>query len=156
MSRLKKLNAFLITLIFSHSALAVVIEGSITENAVERYPERLTGKVSSTDIYTDAKNLDIASQLTALHSNSLTQNLHLLPSSDVYDNIVSYSGLEAIGVASRADYHGWMAVNLSATKVNSEETVTVPEPSPLLLLVGPLLLLVFRAGVFTKNSLEIR
>ena len=166
MSRLKKLNAFFITLIFSHSATAVIVEGSVSGKSAELYSSSLAQEQVQTDgvnhIYQQATNydsknspyniggLELASQRSALHSDGLAQNIILLPSSTVYDNVVSYAGLES--VASRADYHGWVAVNLNATKVDADEAVTVPEPSSLLLLFGPLLFLLWRMDVLPRTS----
>ena len=168
MSRLKKLNAFFIILIFSHSATAIIVEGSVSGNATESYSTNFVQEQAQTDvlknIYQQATTFDLkgspnnilsfelASQSPALHTGGLAQNLSLLPSSTVYDNVVSYAGLEVTGVASRADYHGWVAVNLNATKVDADEAVTVPEPSSLLLLFGPLLYLLWRMDVLPRTS----
>jgi hypothetical protein len=170
MSRLKKLNVFFITIIFSHSATAVIVEGSVSGKSAASYSTNLTQEQAQTDgvnyIYQQATNydskgssynigsLELASQTPALHTGDLVQNLSLLPSATVYDNVVSYAGLES--VASRADYHGWVAVNLTATKVDAEEAVTVPEPSSLLLLLGPLLFLLWRMDVFPKSFRKVR
>jgi len=167
MSRLKKLNAFFIILLFSHSATAIIVEGSVSGKATESYSTSFVQEQAQTDvknIYQEATTSDLkgtpnnivsfelASQSPALHTHGLAQNLSLLPSSTVYDNVVSYAGLEVTGVASRADYHGWVAVNLNATKVDADEAVTVPEPSSLLLLLGPLLFLLWRMDVLPRTS----
>jgi len=172
MSRLKKLNAFFIILLFSHSATAIIVEGSVSGKATESYSTSVVQEQAQTDvlknIYQQATTSDLkgspnnivsfelASQSPALHTGGLAQNLSLLPSSTVYDNVVSYAGLEVTGVASRADYHGWVAVNLNATKVDADEAVTVPEPSSLLLLLGPLLFLLWRMDVLTGISRKNR
>ena len=169
MSRLKKLNAFFIILLFSHSATAVIVEGSVSVKSAELYSSSLTKEQAQTDgvnhIYQQATNydskgssynigsLELASQTLALHAGGLAQNLTLLPSPTVYDNVVSYAGLES--VASRADYHGWVAVNLNATKVDADEAVTVPEPSSLLLLLGPLLFLLWRMDFFPRSFRKV-
>jgi|GEM_PF-2739495 len=170
MSRLKKLNAFFITLIFSHTATAVIVEGSVSGKAAELYSLSLTQDQVQTDgvnhTYQQAATYDakgssynivsLASQTPSLQTGGLAQNLSLLPSSNVHDNVVSYAGLESVGVASRADYHGWVAVNLNATKVDANEAVTVPEPSSLLLLLGPLLFLLWRMDVLSGISRKNR
>jgi hypothetical protein len=155
MSRLKKLTAVFITLIFSQAAAAVIVDGPSVSKAIDLYSststaETLVGQYDVNSASYASAPLTIATQTLASPGSSLIPNLPVLPALDVYDNVVSYAGLESLGVASRADYHGWMAVNLSPTKADAEETVTVPEPSSLLLLVGPFLFLLWRMDVLPK------
>jgi hypothetical protein len=170
MSRLKKLNTFFITLLLSHSATAVIVQGSVSDNATESHstiltqaPAQLNGvkhvdqqSTNYNATFSSDHRLALAFEAQTTPAGSLLQNLSMIPPSTVYDNVVSYAGLEAVGVASRADYHGWMAVNLGVIRVDAEEAVTVPEPSSLLLLIGPLLLLFWRidtrSGIFRKNA----
>lgn len=160
MSLPNKLSAFLITLIFSNCALAVIVEGGFSGQVTDEFVEEFDANASQSRIADNYENKngislneDFASyepQIPNLNSLSADQSFSLLLGPNVYDNVVSYAGFENSGIASRADYHGWMAVNLSATKVDIEETVTVPEPSSLLLFFGPLLFIFWRASLLPK------
>ena len=164
MSRLKKLNAFFIILIFSHSATAVIVKGFVSGSAAELNSTTLTKELVQNDSVKYSEhygtyslpNPELAIQTSATNNVDLAKDIPLLPSSSVYDNVVSYAGLEVTGVASRADYHGWVAVNLNSTKVDADEAVTVPEPSSLLILFGPLLFLLWRTDVLTGISRKNR
>ena len=159
MSRLNKLKTFLIISIFSHSATAVIVESSVVDKTTELY----SSSFSSEDISL-AKNdrqansfavadFAVTSQSPILYVTNSIQG-SLLPLSDARDNIVSYASLETSGIANRVDYHGWMVSEVGPVDVQAEDVVTVPEPSPILLLVVPLLLLLWREkllpGIFRK------
>ncbi|RYY75612.1 MAG: hypothetical protein EOO52_09510 [Gammaproteobacteria bacterium] len=172
MSRPNNFNALLITVLFSHTATAAIVEGSVSGKTAGLYSTHLTQEQTQAEDlkYLDSQttnydlkdgsynpgNLELVTQKPVLHASSLSQNLSLIPSSTIYDNVVSYAGLEAVGVASRADYHGWVAVNLSAAKADTEETVTVPEPSSLLLLIGPFLFLLWRLDLLPRVFRRVR
>ena len=146
MSRLKKLNTFLITLIFSHSASAVIVASSAENKVAELYSLGLSGENSAEKSDLSGNSLAIA---PSLYDANAIQDA-LLPLSDAHDNIVSYAGLETSGIANRVDYHGWMISELAPVEVQAEDIVTVPEPSPILLLIAPLLLLFSRTKSISR------
>lgn len=163
MFKLKKLNAFFITLIFSGSIFsssvgAVVVGGSVSGAATEPHLISSVLVADKQQILNDsvdavakkAANLEIASQQSTPHGLDVAQHSSLLPSASVYDNLVGYTGLENSGIANRAEYHGWMISELTAVDMKDDDVVTVPEPSPILLFLGPLLLLLWRLDLLPK------
>jgi len=161
MSLPTKLNAFLITLIFSNCASAVIVEdgfsSQVSDEFVAENSDINANQSRLNDTYENGNGILLHASFTshesqALELNSLAadQNFSVLPKPNVYDNLVSYAGFENSGIASRADYHGWMTVNLAAAKVDVQEAVTVPEPSSPLLFLGPLVFILWRAGLLPK------
>ncbi|MET0355744.1 MAG: hypothetical protein ABW044_03145 [Cellvibrio sp.] len=166
MSRLNKLNTFLITLVFAHSASAVIVQDTFgiqttKEISLEKNNEN-TGQANRVVAHYKGDNgtsfrtgyLALDTQLPVLNGLDLVQDFSVLPTPNVQDNVVSYIGLESSGIANRADYHGWTVANLSVVEVDADEAVTVPEPSSLLLFFAPVMLLLWRVGLSSKISRE--
>ena len=76
-----------------------------------------------------------------LNGLSLIQN-----ASDASWNVIGYTYFETRGTLNGLDYHGWMVGEINKFDIR----VQTPEPSSLLLLLGPLVLLLFRAGLITN------
>lgn len=151
MSRSKTLTAFLMTLMFSQMASAVIVEETFKSQSPEVTLEKNNSVASDRDeLISRTGLLTLESQLPRLNAKDFVQDFNVFAKADISDNIVNYTGLENSGIANRADYHGWMVAELSVAAVDQEEVARVPEPSSLSLLLGPLLLLLWRMDVLPK------
>ena len=65
---------------------------------------------------------------------------------------MGYMEFWTIGKQDGVDYFGWMVAQVNNFSIRIREPVTVAEPSTLLLFLGPLLFLLWRAGILSTRS----
>ncbi|MCE3253806.1 MAG: hypothetical protein K0Q67_2826 [Cellvibrio sp.] len=67
-------------------------------------------------------------------------------------SVMGYMEFWTIGKQDGVDYFGWMVAQVNNFSIRIKEPVTVAEPSILLLFLGSLLFLLWRAGILTTRS----
>lgn len=93
-------------------------------------------------------SLTLESDIAFLNNLGLIQNR---ANGGDSDSIAGYIYFENSGTLNGVNYFGWVVGELSNFEIHVREPVAVPEPSSLLLFLGPVLLLLWRSGLLPRR-----
>lgn len=93
--------------------------------------------------------IEFASESPFLNDLGLVQE-HTTNNRDNY--VMGYIEFRTEGKQNGVEYFGWMVAQVDNFSIRIREPVTVAEPSSLMLFLGSLLFLLWRAGILSKRS----